>query len=77
MSRSSTQLEQARQIKRLTGSGGQSEAPLPKGPNRKERELLECWDLMEARVRRLPESLQWQRITIERGDRGINVRVTV
>lgn len=72
-----TPLETARQIKKLTGSGGDHEGSLPKGPARAERELLELYDRVESRVRRLPAGLPWQRITVERTPNGLSVLVTV
>jgi hypothetical protein len=62
---------------RPTGHGGQAEGDLPKGPSREEALLLEAYDLMEAKARRQPAGLLWQRISIERTERGINVLVSV
>jgi hypothetical protein len=62
---------------RPTGHGGQAEGSLPKGPPRRERELLEAFDLMEAKTRRLPENVTWQQIAIVRTAEGLRCRVTV
>jgi hypothetical protein len=77
VNRNTTPLGQVRQIKRLNGAGGESEGSLPKGPSRAERELLEAYDLMEAKVRRLPSGVQWQQVAIERTPEGLRCRVTV
>jgi hypothetical protein len=77
VNRSTNPLEQARQTKRLNGSGGQAEGSLPKGPTKAEAELLSAYDLMESKVRKLPANLQWRQIQIRRTDQGLAVSVTV
>ncbi len=62
---------------RPTGHGGQAESRLPKGPSREEAELLNAYDLMESRVRKLPPGLPWREIRIRRGEHGLTVAVTV
>ncbi len=53
------------------------QADLPTGPSRQEREILEAYDLMEAKIRRLPEGIQWQQVAIIRTAEGLRVKVTI
>lgn len=50
---------------------------LPKGPERRERELMEAYDLMERKTRRLPDNLPWQQIIVTRTAEGLRCRVVL
>ena len=59
------------------GNGGLVEATLPKGPTREQAELMQMYDLVEARLRKLPTGLPWREIRVRKTQTGLAVAVTV
>jgi len=77
MNRTNNPLEQARLVKKLTGNGGEPSVPLPRGPSPAERELMQVYDLAEAKIRKLPAGLVWRELRVRRTSAGLAVSVVV
>jgi len=60
------------------GEGGQRVGDLLRGPVGREKLILEVYDVVEYRLRKLPTDLEWRSVTVTRTPKGaLDCRVTV